>query len=822
MGFLILTYDNCKILSPVGSMDVLKSAVFSGADFVYLSGRSYGARDYAKNFTYDEIKDAVKFCHKYNVGVFVTVNTCILDREIPDVLDYIYYLYVQGVDAIIVQDIGLMSLVRDLLPDLKIHASTQMTVYDYSFVKWLYENGVDSVNLSREVPLSRICEISAKLKKYDYDINLEAFVHGALCYCYSGQCLLSSFYGGRSGNRGLCAQPCRMRYTFKDYYNTLLRDSNYLLSTKDLCTYNNISDFIDAGVNCLKIEGRMKSSEYVSSTTFAYKNAVNGEPGEDDYLLLNLAFNRGFTEGYVSNKRPSEVVGRTNAGNIGYPIGRVIKNKDDEITIKFTNKRFPTKIVNGDGLKFELNGESCGMYVSKIISQSKNKISIQKKRGITIEKDSLVYITYSKYLKDRTKSIINKENIHKTIINLSIRINNESQLVIKASSDMLENMISYKSKEKFQKAINKPVTKETMNKQLRKTGNTTYEIKKINYENFKENLFMPISTINNIRRELIEKIDNEIMNSYIPPEEKRKEYEQNIQEFKEKHFLKKDNDNNEKWNLYINNIKQIEKLNDYSFITSIYYDANFNYKNMDEYIYNITKEIKKIKQTVPDKEIVWILPQIILDKDLPHISETILKLKFEGINLKIQTDNIAVAKNLDIDTYGNHLNIYNNYTINKLSEDPGFKKVVISNEISYDDIKELNNNNCELEYIVFGYLQVMITKDNFEDLIDEELTNTYYLIDKRNNKFLMKKDCNNNSHIYDYRIVNLSNYLEKLRKTNINNFTIDCRFFNNEDTKRILEHFKNVIENKRIEKLNLTAKNTFFNGNIEKGVFKNL
>ena len=816
-----MTYERCKLLSPVGSMDVLKSAVFSGADFVYLSGTKYGARDYADNFDYDEIKKAIKFCHKYNVKVFVTVNISILEKEILEVLDYVYYLYNQGADGIIVQDIGLASIVNSLIPDLNIHASTQMTIYDYSFIKWLCENNFTSANLSREVPISRIKDISSKLKKYNHDINLEIFVHGALCYCYSGQCLMSSFLGGRSGNRGLCAQPCRMRYSFRDYYNTLLAEENYLLSTKDLCTYKNINEFIDAGVNCLKIEGRMKSAEYVSSTTYAYKNAIDKKNNDDDFLLLNLAFNRGFTEGYISDKESGEVVSRNRAGNQGYPIGKVIRSNENEVTIKFFNKRFPTKIVNGDGLKFEHDGESCGMYVSKIISQSKNKITLRIKKGLSIENESMVYITYSKYLKDKTKSIINEENIHKNDICLTINVNNESQMEVKACCELLEKPLYFTSKEKFEKAQNKPLTKETINNQLQKTGNTNYIIRKINYENFKDDLFMPISSINNIRRELIETIDKKIMNSYLPTAQESKECKNRIKKFKEEYYKHPTQKKDEKWNIYINSLKQAEIIKDHSFIDTVYYDGSFNYKNIKDYIENISYDLIKLNELIPEKEIVWILPQILLDEELPHISEIIVKLKFENIDIKIQTDNIGVAKNLDVEKYGNHLNIYNNYTIKKLSADPGFKKLMLSNEISYEDIKLLKNDGCELEYSIFGHIELMITKDNFKDLIDEELTNTYYITDKRNNKYLIKKDCYDNSHIYDYRILNLEDYLEKLRNTDINNFTIDCRFFNNSDTKEIIEHFQKIKNYQKTEKLELNKNNNFFIGNIEKGVYKN-
>jgi putative protease len=331
---------------------------------------------------------------------------------------------------------------------------------------------------------------------------------------------------------------------------------------------------------------------------------------------------------------------------------------------------------------------------------------------------------------------------------------------------------------------------------------------------------MPISQINNIRRELIEKIDKEIMETYIPSRKDCLACKEKIKQFKIDHYKKDNIHLEEKWNIYINSLKQAEQIKNQNYITTVYYDSSFNHKTMKDYIENITDELMTLHEIIPDKEIVWILPQILLDEELPHISEIIVKLKFNDINIKIQTDNIGIAKNLDVEKYGTNLNIYNNYTINHLSKDPGFKKLQVSNEISYEDIILLNNNHCNLEYTVFGYLQLMITKDNFEDIIDEEITNTYYLIDKRNNRYPIKKDCNGNSHIYDYRILNSDKHIEKLRLTNINNFTIDCRFFNIKDTEKIVEYFSKTKNNEKGE-LTLTSNHMFFEGNIEKGVYKN-
>lgn len=821
LGGLLLN-KSCEVLSPVGSMDVLKSAVFSGADCVYLSGKNYGARDFADNFTYDEIEEAIEFCHNFNVKVYVTVNISILEREIVDVVDYVYFLYSQGVDAVIIQDVGLGHIISSLIPNLELHASTQMTIYDYSFVKWLYENGFNCANISREVPINRVGNITSKLRKFNNDMQIEVFAHGALCYCYSGRCLMSSFLGGRSGNRGLCAQPCRMRYTVLDKYHGAVSDDNYILSTNDLCTYNDIKKITDADVDCIKIEGRLKSSQYVSATTYCYKNAINGNINREDNLLLNLAFNRGLTNGYILDSPADDVVGRNNPGSAGYPIGYVSKSNPKQITIKLLNKDHPIKFVNGDGIKFEYADKSYGMYISKIYSQSKYKLIISNPKNIYLNEDTLVYITYSKYLEDRTKEIINEKHINKIPLNLEISINNQRQLEVKCSLEKLQKTFTFTSEERFEKAKNRPLTKENINNQLRKTGKSKFTIRNITYANFYDDLFMPISSLNNIRRELLKNVKNNIESLYLPDKKELKTIKDNIDAFKKTHYSKNTPRQEHKtWNAYIHDIKQAEIIKEYPFIDNVYFDASYNYENMHEYTRDIYDQIVNLNRILPDRQIIWVLPQLLLDKDLPHINEILVKLEYDNIPVKIQTDNIAIAANLEVESYGNYMNIYNNYSIEKLSQNNLFKRLVISNEISMNDVKRLYGEECDLEYIIFGYNQLMISKDDFNDIISGSHIDNYYLKDKRNNEFKLEFDCNDNSHIYDYRIINLENRLDEFDNSNINSLSIDLRHFNPNDSEKILEHFSNIVSKDNPEKLDLMENNPFYEGNIEKGLYVN-
>ncbi|RAP54107.1 MAG: hypothetical protein BZ137_04065 [Methanosphaera sp. rholeuAM130] len=826
--------NDCKVLSPVGSMEVLKASVFSGADCVYLSGKMYGARDYAANFTLDQLEEAVEFCHNFNVKVFVTVNTSILESEIIDVVDYVYFLYSQGVDAVIVEDIGLASVINKLMPNMPLHASTQMTIYDYSFVKWLYDNGFDNANISREVPVERIRDIVEKLDKSGCDMKIEVFAHGALCYCYSGRCLMSSFLGGRSGNRGLCAQPCRMRYSLLDKYHGKVSDEKYLLSTKDLCTYDDVKKLVDCGVDSVKIEGRMKSKEYVSATTYSYKNAVNGNISKEDNFLLNLAFNRSLTGGYILDNTPSDVVGRTQPGSNGYPIGVVTKSNPKKITVKLLNKDYPIRFVNGDGLKFEYDNKSYGMYISRILDQSKYKLIISNDKNIFLNEGTLVYITYSKYLHDKTKEIINEKHVDKIPVNLEVNVNNDRQLEVNCTVDDTHKSFFYKSDERFQKAKKRPLTKESVNKQLSKSGESKFTVKNITYKNFPDDLFMPISTLNEIRRDLLKTLKKELEKLYTPQKDELITVKEEIDNFKKEYFDEKQKNrtdngtskdiNDKRWNVYLQDLKQAQLIKDYSFIDSVYYDASFNYDNMHDYLMGIHDELYGLSQMLPENvNIVWVLPQLLLDNDLPHISETLAKLESEDVHVKLQTDSIGIADNIGKPTYANFLNIYNNCSIRKLSENNLFERLVVSNEISMDDIKLLDSKDCELEYIIFGHNQIMISKDNFEDVICEKISNRYYLKDKRDNEYPLVFDCNENSHIYDYRIADLTGYLTEFNNTNIGSLSIDLRHFNNTDAEKVLDYFDNLINNPDMKDccLELTENNNFYELNIEKGLFIN-
>lgn len=291
--------DTIEVLAPAGGEDSLKAAVFAGADAVYLGGPAFGARASAKNFTRESLARAVEFCHQRDVRVHVTVNTLLKDKELPEALDFVKFLCTLPVDAVLVQDMGLFSLLRQQAPDLSLHASTQMSIHTPDGALLLERLGAERVVLSREMSLEEIRKVREKTT-----VELEAFVHGALCMCVSGQCYFSAMLGGRSGNRGMCAQPCRLPFAAQG-------GTGYDLSLKDLSFLTQIEKLKEAGVCSAKIEGRMKRPEYVAAAVSACRKSADGE-GVPSQLLqqLEAVFSRsGFTDGYLTGKRGASMFG---------------------------------------------------------------------------------------------------------------------------------------------------------------------------------------------------------------------------------------------------------------------------------------------------------------------------------------------------------------------------------------------------------------------------------------------------------------------------------------------------------------------------------
>ena len=698
-----------ELLAPVGSMEHLKVAINAGASSVYLSGKDYGARKFAQNFTLDEINEAVNTAHLHNVKVYVTVNTLIKQDELEDVINYLAKLYSIGVDAVLIQDLGLVELINRHLPNLKIHASTQMTCENQLKLDYLESKGIKRVVLPREMRKDEIENLKTNME-------LEIFAHGALCYSYSGQCLMSSFKGGRSGNRGTCAQPCRQKYKVSG-----IKKEDYYLSPCDLSLFDKLKEIAELNISCIKIEGRMRNKEYLAIVISNYRKALNklrsGKETKNEEI--NLVFNRGFVEGQFNNDSKRSL----RSGHIGLKIGHVIDSHKNQIAIKIDDetKSIPQK---GDGLLLIKNNKDYGFEISQnpLITtlnhfrKGKNKQikDLTRKDKVLIVKkvwqnkksnfnlnESTVFLTKKHDLIKKAHEIENKGNSYvKSKLTLTFSIKNKfpklkGRLTLANKKEIECEVIGNTP---FEKPLKKSVSQDTVKKQLSKVDNYPYQIIQINV-NYDGTLFIPISKINELRRDLFKNIEYEITKSYSHDL---------------KHITLKSNESeiretDANISFYTNNLKHLKKIEGVKRVyleippeidtLDINNDENYNLN----YMINFLKEAFEISHS-KDYELIWKWPDITHDKLIKALN------KVKGILNKMDY-NIPIMSNSFKGDYGPYsMNITNTETIDSLEN---YKILTVSPELSkidYENIIKYCKNPNKLELIVQGSVELMKTR----------------------------------------------------------------------------------------------------------------
>ncbi|MEI0530677.1 U32 family peptidase [Brachyspira pilosicoli] len=620
-----------ELLAPVGDERGLKAAVNAGADAVYFGTKSFNARvGAAENFDEKALEENIKFAKLRNVNVYITVNTLVYNDEIDKVLPLIKSVYDLGADAIIVQDLGIIDIVRNNL-NIAMHASTQMSCNNLDSVKFLKSIGIDRVVLAREMSLENI-----KYIRDNTDIELETFVHGALCVSFSGQCAYSYLHGGRSANRGACAQPCRMEYTGGK--------TDYPLSTKDLMTIDIIPNLLESGITSFKIEGRAKRSEYAAITTSIYRHAIDlalenkDIPTQKYRESLMKIFNRGgFSQGYYYNSK--DIFENYKPSHDGEYIGEVTAYKKNKIYIK------AEKELNVyDGLSFGDSGQ-VGMQISDLykdnlrVKRAKGNLSFSAViKNVNIGDE--VYRTTDKLQMDEADKIIESDNFkHLLDLNCIVGFNNEKiKLLVTSKYDERLNNIEYISDYVIQEAKTKATAKEDIFNSLSKTGCTVFEFENINIEENFKNPFIPVKILNEARRSLIEKLENVLMSS------KKINYNKNIYT----------NINYPNTNIKVLIAGNEEKINLYS---DIHYDKKILFPNV--YDENIIKlfESKKIDGII--------LPHVTFDKDIEVIKKIVEKTS-GMIVICNNLGHLEALKGKAILWAGTGLNAINNYSVDFL------------------------------------------------------------------------------------------------------------------------------------------------------------
>lgn len=690
-----------ELLSPVGDLDCLKAAVQNGADCVYFGASNFSARAFASNF--DDLELAINYAKIRGVKTNLTLNTLIKNDEFEDAYNLAKKAYELGIDAIIVQDLGLATrLIKDF-PDLPIHASTQMSIHNLQGTLKLQNLGFKRVVLARELcanEIEYICQNS--------NVEIECFIHGALCISYSGQCLFSSLVGGRSGNRGKCAQPCRLPYELVQNGNETI-DKGFLLSTKDLCGLDYIPFLINAGVTSFKIEGRMKTPEYVATVTRIYRKyidlALSGNPyviDEKDKKDLLQVFNRGLSSNGHLDKEPNKnLIYPIKPNNMGLPLGIIQKyNKTNgHITLKLQEELYvgdciSTQKENGSYNVSELMVKNKNIKIGNI----GNLVTIGRMKG-NISVGDKVYKISSKVLKDNALNSFKTEN-RKIPLNIKLFIQNNKNISAVVNScykyDLYKNLnFEYTSNIIPNTSINKPLDKDTIIKQFSKTNNSIYEFKKIEII-LDDNLFLPISSLNDLRRTILGNIEKQTLDKikrtsnccYTP-------IVSNASNLK----------NNYKISLLLNDLNLEYDYSKLDGVHNLYIPLKFFVNKNYENILNVLN--KKFSTYI-------YLPTIIRanyrNLFYDNIVNTTKKYNIKGIvlsnisNFMLISDLYKSNKNLEL--IANYtFNIYNNETINKLN-DLQISKYIVSPEL--DKLSILNlYGNPQKELIVYGKIPLM-------------------------------------------------------------------------------------------------------------------
>lgn len=681
--------SDIEILAPCGSFEILKTAIKAGADACYIGGSRFGARAYADNLSDDQLEAAIDYAHIHGKKLYLTVNTLIKESELSSAYEYIKDCYEAGIDAFIVQDLGLFKLIRDNFPDVHIHCSTQMNITSYHAAAYMKKMGASRIVTAREMPLSEI-----KLIKDKVDVEVETFVHGAMCYSYSGQCLMSSLAGGRSGNRGRCAQPCRKCY-----------DGDYILSMKDMCALELIPKLAKACIDSFKIEGRMKNEYYVASAVDAYKEMtldyLNGSFSEKKaqkykFRLANIYNRGGFCDGYFFMHNGPEMISKERPNNQGVAIGKLIKTYSGRVLISLSSD-----IYKGDVLELKLKNNENVEITSGNDEKAGKDIWLNAPKTKQIVLNQVVYRTRCNHILDEVAGIKPKDKIAlsglftaKTGKPVSFEVkyfndNKISEKIITASTVTVFG-------ESIQKSNNKKIDKTVISEKLCQLNDTDYYFEEL-FIDADEDAFVPLGIIKKLRREALFMFENSVSKAF-------KRNIDDLQSFKECYKQKANSSNSlktfePKLKIGVKTIEQLKEVLKYPDIYGIYMN-------------------KRLMTVISDTEILSDIKQkgIKLYLELPFVVKGSYDFKaytegldFEGIYIRnIDAFSSEIDYNKDI-VLGAGLYAYNNISRDFLNERLSNAVYELPKELNLNELNDIDDRTSEL--CIYEYQQVMLSNN---------------------------------------------------------------------------------------------------------------
>jgi len=701
-----------KIVAPAGNIERFYSAIKSGADEIYMGLKGFGARRNAENFTVEEIKEAIDYAHERGSRIFLTLNTLMKNNEIEFLYTNFKKLYEYGLDAVIVQDLGYFRFLKENFPDIDYHGSTQMTIANHVEANYLKKIGFKRVVLPREMSLQEIQEIKSKT-----DIELEVFVSGALCVSCSGNCYMSSFIGGRSGNRGMCAQPCRKEYIVS-------KEKGYLLSPKDqLMGLEEINELKKIGVNSIKIEGRMKHSNYIYEAVTYFKNLLNNKEIENN---LDSIFNRGYSKGYLGNDQEN-IINKNYSFNVGKKLG-IISGKE---------LKLEEKAMLGDGITYyskDFNNLG-GDYINRIEKKNKKEKYKEASVGdkIILSKapkgSKYVFKNFDKKINSQIES--NLKNINKFLgidFKFQGEINKKPILEAVVINSFGEKISSKLLGDKvLEKASKKEATEKDISEKLAETGGTSFDVKNINVE-IDKGMFLPVSLLKQLRRDVLNKLRDNLVESYRRKVEIKKKFVE---------VVNKDNSKHAEISAIVSNNLQEKVL------------KKLGIKRIYKRGYHVAKESN--------------LENIDLNSNLASNLYQVLENKTKDITINW------------------NLNVGNIYSLLELGRIKNVKTVILSPELSYEQIE--NIGQVPVRKAMLGYSKLLAM------YIEKRLFKNNEIIESpQEDKFISKINDLGNNEIYFNKSLNVLSQVKRLGKIGIDEVVIELLDETEEEIKFLINN----------------------------------
>ncbi|RXA15171.1 peptidase U32 [Methanosarcina sp. MSH10X1] len=809
-----------ELLAPAGSMEAFIAAVENGADAVYLGTRAFSARGYASNFSEKELEEAIDYAHLRGVKVYVTVNTLLKEDEVKSALKLLSCLREMGTDAVIVQDLGLISLAGKYLPDLPLHASTQMTLHNSEGVEFVKKSGIKRAVLARESSLEEIKRI-----KEITGSELEVFIHGALCISYSGQCLLSSLIGGRSGNRGFCAQPCRKKYRLYCEGKPIKTTGSYLLSPKDLNTTSGLGALIESGIESFKIEGRMKRPEYVAGVVRIYRRLIDRyieNPAgyfvsEEEQETLTQLFNRGFTQGYFFENPRWELMSRENPHNRGIPAGTVTAydRRSNRIRVKLSQ---PLRL--GDGIMVEnaeTRPEDKGKIISSMYSGKGPVYSAGAGDTVEIPFDSrapaggTVYRTHDKKLMDSLKKESESGSLRSKIpvfITADIASGKPVRLELK---DRDSNTVRIESGYMVEKAEKQPTSKDRIEKQLSKLGNTLFEAAEL-HVTVEGDIFIPVGQLNELRTKAIEQLETLRISRW-----KRKPFDT-------AHFesgIKADLEAGKPFRENIP-VRPMLSVSVYSLeglegalaggADRIYFGEGLfrrleasGQKESSEQGYDTVFKEAILKTQKAGKKIYLITPKLVKDSRMRPVEKTfsrVREMRADGVLVSnLGTLNLAKTGRIPFIS-DSPLNVFNSHTFALLLQE-GAQMAVISPELTLEELKSIASYG-PAECIVYGRLELMESEHcltggllgNGKGQCNAPCrSGKFALVDEKNYEFPLLMDNECRMHLLNSRSLCMLEFVPEILESGISSLRVETLGMENpEEIRRITRAYRNAID----------------------------